>query len=428
MVGGYTWYDEFYAAGFLLTNLSKNIKVRVKASHMVFALFCIYFIIQSFRGIAFFSQYGLMETITKTRWTFFFIIIFLVFARSASAKINNVLNKDLPYTLTKAGLLFNIIYLSFGLVAIYITGSANFTQTAMISDVYRVGTSPLLAIFGSTGYVVSVYIVFIPAALITIKNDVQARGNIGWLTLGLSFMTQMLYNSRSGMIIIIIFLGLFIFQYSLRFRVLRGLLKFIPLVGLALLFQVFFNEVRIEAIYKDLLNTLHVSGAASYNPDLQDIDRRVWNASAILALSDNKFNFLFGWGLRTSGYIVAPYVYDLFLEARGSAIYSEDVATPGFAALAVDGGVVGLFLITAILIFCIVEIYRTNGKIELFLLFAPAAFILQFFIMNIFDVLLPYIAIMPCGLYVALAKCNLKRSSVSSARTNRSQVPVQNAL
>jgi hypothetical protein len=424
MVGGYTWYDEFYAAGFLLTNLSKNIRVSAKVSHIVFVLFCIYMLFQSFRGIAFFSDYGLVEAITKTRWIFFFIIIYLVFAKSASAKLNSVFDKDLPYKLTKAGLIFNFIYLSFGLIAIHITGSTAFTQAAMLSDVYRIGTSPLLAIFGSTGYVVSVYIVFIPAALITIKNDPPARGNIGWLTLALSLMTQMLYNSRSGMLIILIFLGLFVFQYSLRRRVVTGVLSFIPLIGLALLFQVFFNETSIESIFTNLMNTLHLSDAASYRPDLQDIDRRVWNASAILALSDNAFNFLFGWGLRTSGYIVAPYVYDLFLEALGSAIYHEDVGTPGFAALAVDSGTLGLFLIAAILIFCLVKIYRTSGKIELFLLFAPFAFFLQLFVMNIFDVLPFYLAIMPCGLYFALAKCNLKRSSVSLTRANRSQTPL----
>ena len=428
MVGGYTWYDEFYAAGFLLTNLSKNIKASAKASHIVFVLFCIYMFFQSFRGIAFFSDYGLVEAITKTRWIFFFIIIFLVFAKSASAKINSVFDKDLPYKLTKAGLVFNLIYLSFGLIAIYITGSTAFTQAAMLSDVYRVGTSPLLAIFGSTGYVVSVYIVFIPAALITIKNDAPARGNIGWLTLALSLMTQVLYGSRSGILIILIFLSLFIFQYSLRLRVVKGFLLFIPLIGLMLLFQVFFNEISIESIFTDLLSTLHLKDASSYNPNLQDIDRRIWNFSAILALSDNAFNFLFGWGLRTSGYIVAPYVYDLFFEALGSAIYNEDVGTSGFAALAVDGGCLGLFLIATILIFCIVKIYRTSGKSELFLLFAPIAFILQLFVMNIFDVLLLYLSIMPCGLYVALAKCNLKRSSVSSARTNRSHAPVRDTL
>jgi hypothetical protein len=193
---------------------------------------------------------------------------------------------------------------------------------------------------------------------------------------------------------------------------------------LALLFQVVFNEVRVGAIFEDMLNTFYLGDEASYNPDLQDIDRRVWNTSAILALSDNSFNFLFGWGLRTSGYIVAPYVYDLFLEARGSAIYDEDVATPAFASLAVDSGVLGLFLITAILIFCLGNIYLISGKIELFLLFAPTAFILQLFVMNIFDILLVYLAIMPCGLYDILAKCNLKPLSASSARMNNSQAPV----
>ena len=116
----------------------------------------------------------------------------------------------------------------------------------------------------------------------------------------------------------------------------KGLIAFIPLVGLAVLFQVFFNEINPVSIFEDLLNKIGLGDPAQYNPDLQDIDRKIWNFSAILALSDNAYNLLFGWGLRTGGYIVVPYVYDLFLEAGRYKVYTEDVATPGFAALAVD--------------------------------------------------------------------------------------------
>jgi len=53
---------------------------------------------------------------------------------------------------------------------------------------------------------------------------------------------------------------------------------------------------------------------------------------------------------------------------------------------------------------------------------------LKLFVMNIFDVLLLYLTIMPCGPYFAIAKCNLERSSVSSDITNHSNVPVRNSL
>jgi hypothetical protein len=407
MFGGYTWYDEFFTAGFLLANLPINIKLVKRTSHIIFTLFCGYMLFQAFTGIKFFSQFGLMQALTKIRWVFFVIIIFFVFVKSSSFKTSYVFEKDLPFKLTIAGLIFNLIYLSYGLIAIHSTGSTGFTQTAMISDAYREGTSPLLAIFGATGYVVAVYFVLIPASLMTIKNKTLTRSSLGWLTLALCFMTQMLYNSRSGIIIGLIFLGLFMLQHILNPRIIKGFIAFIPLIGLAILFQVFFNEIQIDVLYQDLFNTLHMGDMADTGTiDLHDIDRKIWNTSAILALNDNTSNALFGWGLRTSGYIVAPYVYNLFLGTLGTASYVEDVSTPGFAALAVDTGLVGLFLMSMILIFCLVEVYRAGQKGYLFILFVPIAYILQLFVMNIFDVLLFYLAIMPCGLSMVLARCN----------------------
>lgn len=420
MFGGYTWYDEFFTAAFLLTALPKSMKIKIRAYHLVFIFLCAYMFVQSIRGIVFFSHFGFMDALTKIRWIFFILIIFLVFLKGISFKIANAFDENLPYSLTKAGLLFNIIYLSYGLLSLHITGSTAFTQAAMISEEYRIGTSPFLAIFGSTGYVVSVYLVFIPAVLITINNDIQSRVNVGWLTLALSLMTQMMYNSRSGMMMIAIFSGLFIGQYLLRKRVIKGFLLFIPLLAFSIIFQVFFNEVNVALIFQDFLNTLHLGNISYYNPSLQDINRKVWNTSAVVALLDNPYNFLFGWGLRSGGYIVAPYVYDLFVMALGSANYKEGVGTPGFAALAVDMGFIGLLLILISLIFCIVSVYRLCGKIEFFLLFAPISFILQLFVMNIFDVLFLYLAIMPGGIFIVLAKCNRIFSRLPKVKTNTS--------
>jgi len=352
--GGYTWYDEIFVGGYLAANLPGRIKIEKKVWHVLFSVFCVYMIVQGFRGIAFFYQYGFTEAVQKIRWIVMFAVIFLVFVRSRSAKIVSQYDEDLSYKLTIAGLVFNAIYLVFGLISIYITGSISFTQFAMISDEYRVGTSPLLAIFGSTGYVVCVYFIIIPATLITIKNDNWRRGNIAWFALAFALAVQMLYNSRSGMLAIVAFVTLFVLQNFQSRRILKGLMAFVPLVGLAVLFQVFFNEVNPTIIYEDLLNTLGLGDSARYNADLQDIARRVWNFSAVLALSDNAFNLLFGWGTRTSGYIVAPYVYDLFLEARGYAVFREAVATPGFAALAVDTGLIGLLLMFSLLVSCLI--------------------------------------------------------------------------
>ena len=407
--GGYTWYDQIFASGYLIANLPGRIRIKRNFQNILFLIFTVYMLVQAVRGIVFFSQFGPIEAARKVRWIFMFAVIFLLFVKSTSAKVASVFDKDLAYKITITGLIFNAIYLTFGLVAIYTTGTISYTQFAMIGEtgwdggLYRSGTSPFLAIFGATGYVVSVYFVIIPATLITIKNNNWRHANFAWFVLALSFLVQVLYNSRSGMLLIIAFTGLFVLQNFRNRHTIKGLLVFIPLVGLAILFQILFNEVDMSLIYLDLINTVGLGDSDQYNP-LQDIDRKIWNVSALIALVDNPYNLFFGWGTRTSGYIVAPYVYDLFLAAGTSIPYRDDVATPGFAAIAVDTGMIGLLLIFSLLVSCLAKIKRQLHKVDLFILFAPMLFVLDLFVMNIFNVMLLYLALMPNSLYLTLGK------------------------
>jgi hypothetical protein len=409
MLGGYTWYDEFYSAGLLLPMLSKFNRDTIKVSNLVFSIFCIYLFFQAIRGIAYFTQFGIIETLTKIRWLFFFVIILLVHNKGRVLKSAVFFNKTFAHSLTKAGFIFNLIYLSIGLISIYTFGSTAYTQFAQLSASKNAAPSAILAIFGATAYIVPVYIAFVPAALITIKYDVASRSKLAWLTLALSLTTQLLYNSRSGFLIISIFIILFLLQYSWKLRVVQGLLTFIPLISLAFVFQMYFNEVRTDVIYQDMLNTLHISTSSNKKKfDAQDIQRKIWNISAIQAISDNPINLVFGYGLRTSGFIVAPYVFKLLSRVRENATYNEAVGTPGFANLAVDTGALGLFLLLVLFLICLIKISKVSGNFELFLLFSPVAFILQLFVINIFDVLLFYLALMPGGLCFILALCNKK--------------------
>jgi len=407
--GGYAWYDQIFASGYLIANLPGKIRIKRNFQNILFLIFSVYMLVQAVRGIVFFSQFGPIEAARKVRWIFMFAVIFLLFVKSTSAKVASVFDKDLAYKITIAGLIFNAIYLIFGLVAIYTTGTISYTQFAMIGEtgwegtLYRSDTSPFLAIFGATGYVVSVYFVIIPATLITIKNDNWRHANLAWFVLALSFLVQVLYNSRSGMLLIIAFTGLFVLQNFRNRHTIKGLLVFIPLVGLAILFQILFNELDVSLIYLDLINTIGLGDSDQYNP-LQDIDRKIWNFAALIALVDNPYNLFFGWGTRTSGYIVAPYVYDLFLAAGTDIPYRDDVATPGFAAIAVDTGMIGLLLIFSLLVSCLAKINRQPYKVDLFILFAPMLFVLDLFVMNIFNVMLLYLALMPNSLYLALGK------------------------
>ena len=91
------------------------------------------------------------------------------------------------------------------------------------------------------------------------------------------------------------------------------------------------------------------------------------------------------------------------------AEYTVDVATPGFAAIAVDTGIVGLVLLFSLLVSCVIQINRQQRSADWFILFAPVAFVLHLFIMNIFDVMLLYLVLMPCGPFLVLAKSRVAK-------------------
>lgn len=402
MVGGYTWYDEFYTVGFMLANIKfKRFSINRDLYFYIAVIFLGYMLVQSLRGVLFFTQFGLIESINKFRWLFFYALILLILVKISPKNFIIKDNFELAYALTKSGLFFGIGYSIVGLLAMYASGSVAYTQYAQIDS----SGPQLFALFGATAYVVPVFIVLIPASLFVIKQGDRKKSKLAWIAMSLYFMNQLLYGSRSGILLFFIFLILFLTQHLATIKFSRSIISLIPVIGLIIFFGIYFNEQNISVIFEDLLNTLHIGDGR--DDGLQDIDRRIWNAAALVALLDNTFNFFYGWGLRTSGYIIAPYVYDLFLEARGFAIFEQDVATPGFAALAIDGGIICILFVTFLMFKAAKSIFDFDRNSLIFLSFAPIAMVLQLFVVNITDVLLLWLSIIPGGLFSSFIR-NMK--------------------
>lgn len=400
MIGGYTWYDEFYAAGFLLANTRLNVSGYKKNIYLNLTLFFfLYMVFQGFRGVVFFLHIDFIEGIQKFRWIVFYLLIMIIFLRIAPKTRIDVNHSELAYTITKAGLIFTALYTIIGLLAIFTSGSVAYTQFAQIG--YSDGSHPF-ALFGSTAYVATLFIVIIPASLCVVVTGSRVRVRLAWLVVALIFFNQLLYGSRSGILIVLIFTGFYLVQHIARIGYIKTILMFILSIGVVILLQNYLNEQPIEEIFQDLLNTFYIGNLPDY--EMKDIDRKVWNLAALLALSDNFFNFIFGWGLRTSGFIVAPFVYELFMDLRGWADFDLDVSTTGFAALAVDGGLLCIAFTFILVLNSAKLIFSLNRKYFLFLSLAPIVMFLQLFVMNVFDVLLFWLSILPGGLFYTLIR------------------------
>ena len=53
--GGYTWYDQIFASGYLIAMLPGRIKIKTNFQNILFLIFIVYMLFQAVRGMVFFS-------------------------------------------------------------------------------------------------------------------------------------------------------------------------------------------------------------------------------------------------------------------------------------------------------------------------------------------------------------------------------------
>ena len=146
---------------------------------------------------------------------------------------------------------------------------------------------------------------------------------------------------------------LFIF-FALSIKYLGGirtlLIVSISAAVFSIMFYIVWGEQRSLAyVFQDIFTSGssifgHTNNA--YGEAQRDINRTVWFLSSLRAIQENWFNLLFGYGYRMSSVVVAPYVYELFIEYGVKNIYqNETVATEAITNFIVDGGLVGIILL-----------------------------------------------------------------------------------
>lgn len=396
MVGGYTFYDEIFLTIYLLFNLNVKIKNKFNFYEIFFIVFIIFMSIQVLRGIFFYMDFNFFDYIKKIRWLYFFALILITFLISRSKykdlDFQNQINSI--YLISKYGILFLFLYSIFGLISFLKFGGTQFIQYAELQESW--------AIFGATAYVSVIYLMIIPAGFVLIKQS-KKYFLTGVLLISFSVVVSIFFGSRISLIYII-FLVLFFFVEHLRKKnyfytfVISSFILILILLVVHYVYKLNIYFTFIEDLY------LTIENFFSTEKSLKDIDRRVWNISAIEAIRENIPNFLFGWGYRTSGYIIAPYVYDLFIEFGISRDYNLDVSATGFTALLVDTGFIGILMFIVLIFSSTSQIFFKSNKLDIFILISPIYFTLIFFVINITDVILYYLILMPNGLYLYFLK------------------------
>lgn len=409
MLGGYTWYDEAFLVGLVLGNpprLGADSKRKPGGFWWgVFVIFCLYSLVEGVRGLIYFTDIGVGDPIQKLRWVVLFVLILAVGVKGKQLADSGVRPRDTAASIARAGLVFSLVYLPVGVISFVTSGTFGNSQYAQ-TTVATSGADPLLAIFSSTGYATVVYLIVVPAALICMCSKASKKVGLGAVTLLLAFIGQVAFNSRTGMIYIVLSFVIYLVVRAAagRVRLLEVLL--IPLMIVIPIAVTSQGETKLESVLTDLAATLHLAEEPN---DLKDIDRQIWFQSGfdVLDAADG-IHKLFGYGSRTSGYEVAPYVTQRFFVETGVLKESEDVAVESITATAVDSGYVGLVLFGALTLGALLCAARSARESRWLLLPIPFGVILISLVANVFDAALLYVALMPIGLIYAMGQRDME--------------------
>ncbi len=125
-----------------------------------------------------------------------------------------------------------------------------------------------------------------------------------------------------------------------------------------------------------------------------DIDRIIHIQVGFISISESWENFFFGYGLRTSGFIISSHL-KRSLEEHGlfhlAAEVKDDVSTEGFTALLVDTGLFGIFLLGMNFLFTARKvIIQRENPYRIFLLLSLILTFFWLFLNNLLEIVLFY--------------------------------------
>lgn len=404
MATGVTIFDEIYVfsvvvAGLLLFMAGKAGLHRGKdrfASvwhQAIFYVFILYLSWEALRGAMILSSPG------KIRWIIFFVMIGVIGFLAAKKVFFNADGKNLVLSLAAGTSLYLAYYLGYGIFTESFRGLSRFSIQPGEWSTPAYALFPLIA--------------GIPAAMILIcaQGKHFYYQSTGWLVVILGMLAGIYYDSRIA--IVFIATGLLVCLPQIGIKKIAPVL-FLAAIGLLSAIAVSDSSkmVRLADNFgTDLVATLR--GLVLWDDSNKDIDRKVHIKAAILSINSDVVALLFGYGYRMHGYIIGPYLRELFMQ-RGFPEMAEKVtdneSTEGFTAFLVDTGLFGMFLLVANFIFAGYRlIIQKNNPYRLILLVSLVFAFLWLPIINILDVVLFYLLIMPNGLLFQLSGYPFRR-------------------
>ena len=403
MVGGYTFIDEyligFVLIGGLLAILTGAITIRKSTEDIwdhlhiwIFLLMVLYMIFQSLRGLV------LLESLRKSRWVIYYgmlgVLSFMV--SNKGFPVPNA--RKVSLMVSGSGLVYLLLYLAHGLF------------TEVVRGISRFEVQP--GEWSTTAYALFPLVVVIPSAIFLIRDRSYKYQWVGWGTLILAILATFYYSSRISWLVIIGFL------YVCLFKSRWG--KAVAVCLAVLIFGLFFwitsrpeliHSHRTPGLLKDL--SIAAENIRLRAPEEIDPGRYIHMRVAFISITGSLKNLLFGYGFRTHGTIISPRLRTIWEDIgfpELAARVRDDESTEAFTALLVDTGLVGMLLLSMNFFFLARKILLEKENLYRPVLLLSLLFAFLWLpVINIVDIMLFYLLIMPSGLLVQLSGYRAER-------------------
>ena len=400
---GYTVVDE-YLMGCILFGALLFVSVRrnelvmrgtdrlFRIHWLFFFAMVVYLLLQAARGLSEFAE------LRKIRWIAFFV---LIGSLAAFLPIREFQVPD-KRQLFRTVMLSTLVY--FG--ALVVTGFVAdfyglYTEVGSMAGRWALQTTW----WGSSAYSMLPVVVALPAITFSLQDRNRNHRRLAWVTFLVVIIAVLYWDSRVGALSILGFLLVGFRSLGVR-RFVTGLLLIIVVTYMSLAFFLpdYGRDVKFfmaEYVGSGSALWAQAPGAG------KDIDRWIHMKVVWPSLGDNWVTLLFGYGYRLSGLVISPHLaalYETYLPERAARI-KEDESTEGITALVVETGLVGILLLGVNLIMVAWQVTRQSSRASRpVILWAVVLLALWLFVINILDITLFYLAIMPSGLLLQMAR------------------------
>ncbi|MFH1728842.1 MAG: hypothetical protein ABIA04_10555 [Pseudomonadota bacterium] len=405
MVFGYCLMDEFILVCLLMgvllffsikkrvSNKEEGInKSKLSTIHfIVFSVFMVYLIIESFRGYFVLNDFRMMRFVI-----FFSMLGFLSYVLHYKL-FPLPTQKQILIVVILGSLLYFSLYLFHGVFSELVRGFNRFTA----QGTEWAGSS--VAMFPVITLIPALYSVFGKDSKYIFSAESEKKiSRITWITLSVIIATSFYYDSRLSWIAITVFIVFSVPNLGIK----KSLIIFgIFLLCFSFLSYGFISHGNFFENIRIFYDELFIAGTGQ---QVSDLDRKLQVLAGFRCISKNIHTFFFGTGFYTERYALIPYYIEVFSEIGIPTGEVEIVRPATFTSFLTGTGVVGVFFLVACFVLSGFEILfatmRTNPikMVIILLMLFMAAF--SIFISINLDMVLFYLCIMPSGIFILLSR------------------------